>query len=219
MSAYVEELNPATESTHMQLLDFRRSVENLYTRARNPDLGLEERISRFRRQRDRLFHHHPQSALSDAQKSRFAGLNYYPYDPAWRFELHIDTNVEASIIEIQLQDDGTTRMQRFGRVHFRAEDRNLSLSLYWCMGYGGGVFLPFRDSTNGKATYGGGRYLLDTIKNADLGNEGQRLVVDFNYAYNPSCAYNARWHCPLAPEENHLPLAVHAGEQCYLDRA
>ena len=68
-----------------------------------------------------------------------------------------------------------------------------------------GVFLPFLDETNRSETYGGGRYLLDTIKGADLGREGERLVIDFNYAYNPSCAYNSRWQCPLAPQENWLP--------------
>jgi hypothetical protein len=69
-----------------------------------------------------------------------------------------------------------------------------------------GVFLPSLDETNRSETYGGGRYLLDTIKGADLGREGERLVIDFNYAYNPSCAYNSRWQCPLAPQENWLPV-------------
>ncbi|MFQ5576785.1 MAG: DUF1684 domain-containing protein, partial [Anaerolineae bacterium] len=85
------------------------------------------------------------------------------------------------------------------------------------MGYGGGVFLPFKDLTAGQTTYGGGRYLLDSIKSADLGCEGSRLIVDFNFAYNPSCAYNARWHCPLPPAENRLPVAIPAGEQHFDD--
>jgi uncharacterized protein (DUF1684 family) len=91
--------------------------------------------------------------------------------------------------------------------------------LFWVLGYGGGVFLPFRDLTSGYETYGGGRYPLDTIKHADLGQEGAQLVIDFNYAYTRSCAYNGRWDCPLAPAENWLPVAIRAGEQDALAEA
>ena len=86
------------------------------------------------------------------------------------------------------------------------------LALYWLEAYGGGVFLPFRDSTSGSETYGAGRYLLDTVKGADLGEEKGRLVLDFNFAYNPSCSYDPRWACPLAPPENRLPVPIRAGE-------
>jgi uncharacterized protein (DUF1684 family) len=79
------------------------------------------------------------------------------------------------------------------------------------------VFLPFRDATSGRTTYGGGRYLLDTAKGADLGTAGTRVVLDFNFAYHPSCVHSAQWSCPLAPPENHLPVAIEAGER--LDRA
>jgi uncharacterized protein len=89
------------------------------------------------------------------------------------------------------------------------------LTLFWISGYGGGVLLPFKDGTSGQETYGGGRYLLDTIKHADLGSDKGRLIVDFNYAYNPSCAYDPRWHCPLAPPENSLPTRIAAGEKSY----
>ncbi len=87
------------------------------------------------------------------------------------------------------------------------------LTLYWIEGYGGGLFLPFADRTNGAETYGGGRYVYDTIKGADLGKVGRRVVLDFNFAYNPSCAYSPRWICPLAPAENRLPFPVSAGEK------
>ena len=85
--------------------------------------------------------------------------------------------------------------------------------MYWLEGYGGGVFLPFRDATSGRETYGGGRYLLDTVKGADLGAAADGLVLDFNFAYNPSCAYGPQWVCPLAPRANTLDVAVRAGEQ------
>jgi len=89
--------------------------------------------------------------------------------------------------------------------------------LFWVMGYGGGIFLHFHDATSESETYGGGRYLLDTIKHADLGQEYDRLVIDFNYAYNPSCAYNARWHCPMLPTENGLPIPIPVGEKMFSD--
>ena len=85
--------------------------------------------------------------------------------------------------------------------------------MYWLEGYGGGIWLPFADATSGADTYGGGRYLYDTIKGADLGAGERELVLDFNYAYNPSCAYDERWSCPLPPAENRLPFAVPAGER------
>jgi uncharacterized protein (DUF1684 family) len=206
-------------SAFEELLDYRRAVSELYSRLRRSELSLAERCEQFRRERDWLFKNHPQSALSVEQKVSFSGLLYYPYDPAWRFLLPVDTNVEPEIIEVELQHDGQVRIQRFGRIHFEVAGQAVSLSLFWMMGYGGGVFLPFRDLTSGQSTYGGGRYLLDTIKHADLGQDGARLVIDFNYAYNPSCAYNARWHCPLAPQENWLPVAIPAGEQKYPDEA
>jgi uncharacterized protein (DUF1684 family) len=80
-------------------------------------------------------------------------------------------------------------------------------------GYGGGLFLPFRDQTSRAQTFGGGRYLYDTIKGADLGAGDQEIPLDFNFAYNPSCAYNAQWVCPLAPQENNLNMPITAGEK------
>ncbi len=202
-------------SHYEELIDYRRVVADIYGRLRQSELSQVERCRQFRRERDSLFKNHPQSALSIEQKSNFTGLRYYPYNPAWRFLLPVDTQAESEIFEIELSADEKTRIQRFGRIHFEADGQTVSLSLFWIMGYGGGIFLPFRDLTNQETTYGGGRYLLDTIKHADLGREGSHLIFDFNYAYNPSCAYNVRWHCPLAPPENRLSVAIPTGEQKY----
>lgn len=201
-----------------ELLDYRRRVAEMYARVRSSNSNLEARAHDFRRTRDELFGTHSQSALSPEQKATFAGLSYFPYDPRWRFLLPVDTDVEPAVIDIQLQADGLTRLQRFGRIDFEVDGQRMSLSLFWISGYGGGLFLPFRDLTNKDTTYGGGRYLFDTIKHADLGHDEAKLVVDFNYAYNPSCAYHPRWHCPLAPVENHLPVSIPAGEQRYPDQ-
>ena len=196
----------------LDLSDYRRSVTELYAYVRNSDEPPEERWNLFRRVRDELFRSHPQSALSEAQKEDFSGLRYFSYDPDYRFILPVDMSVEPVVIEVSLEEDDLTRMQRFGKVSFKVAGRVFSLSLFWILGYGGGIFLPFRDQTNRNETYGGGRYLLDTIKGADLGQEGGRLVLDFNFAYNPSCAYSPRWSCPLAPPENALEVPMLAGE-------
>lgn len=113
---------------------------------------------------------------------------------------------------IDLGEDGDCRMTEIGQVLIRADAR---LSLFWVEGYGGGLFLPFGDRTNGKTTYGGGRYLIDGIKGADLGMHGEQLIIDFNFAYNPSCVYDERWVCPLPPAQNQLPFDVAAGEKAF----
>ena len=88
----------------------------------------------------------------------------------------------------------------------------VSLDVWRLTSYGGGIFVPFRDGTAGTSTYGAGRYLIDTIKGADLGGDASGLVVDFNFAYNPSCAYDSAWVCPLAPPGNRLAAPVRGGE-------
>ena len=209
----------AKATDYQDLLDYRRSVSAIYAETRGETTGSPSdhaaRSQRFRTERDALFKHHAQSPLSESQKKLFSGLSYFDYDPSLRFALPVECDVEPGTLEIALQDDGPMRLRRFGRVRFRVEDDELALSLFWISSYGGGVLLPFKDLTGTSETYGGGRYLLDTIKHADLGSEDGRLVIDFNYAYNPSCAYNPRWHCPLAPAENYLPVRIAAGEKRY----
>jgi uncharacterized protein (DUF1684 family) len=106
-----------------------------------------------------------------------------------------------------------TPFRRFATAVFELAGEPRRLALYWLEAYGGGVFLPFGDATGGTETYGAGRYLLDTVKGADLGEEAGRLVLDFNFAFNPSCSYDPRWACPLTPAENRLPVPVRAGER------
>ncbi len=210
-------------NTHLDLLDYRRRVAEMYARVRGsgsglpsaPPADLAERCRAFRQARDHLFQSHPQSALSPEQKVHFRGLDYYPYDPALRFVLPIEPVEESEALEMHLREDGVVHLERSGKVQFTIEGRVVRFTLFWIRGYGGGVFLPFRDGSNADETYEGGRYLLDTIKGADLGREPGGVILDFNYAYNPSCAYNPRWDCPLAPPENWLPVAIRAGEKRY----
>jgi uncharacterized protein len=121
--------------------------------------------------------------------------------------------VDAEAIRIALRDDGALTLRPFARTVGLEEHLGGEVTLYWIGGYGGGVFLPFRDASSGRETYGGGRYLLDTIKGADLGQAPDgRLIFDFNFAYNPSCAYSDEWVCPLSPPENTLPASLRVGE-------
>ncbi len=206
----------STNIVYQELADYRRITAAMYARVRDESLPPEARWRRFRSERDNLFRSHSQSALSAEQKAAFTGLRYYSYDPALRRLLALDTAVEPATWENELPEDGLVRFVRIGRVRFETKGQNVALSVFWLSGYCGGLFLPFRDWTNHDETYGGGRYLLDTIKHADLGQAPDgRLVIDFNFAYNPSCAYSPRWHCPLPPPENWLPVPIRAGEMRY----
>lgn len=198
------------------LADWRRQVAELYATVRHhasPEAAWYE----FRRRRDALFAAHPQSPLTDAQRVRFSGLPYFPYNPAWRVAATIDPDVPHDTLHVRLPADGDFRYSRVARLRFFVGDVVASLSVFWIEGYGGGLFLPFRDTTCGQTSYGGGRYLVDSIKGADLSPRADTFVLDFNFAYNPSCAYNAQWVCPLSSPENTLPFAVEAGEQGFDD--
>ena len=195
----------------LDLLEYRRIVAEMYAAVR--DGGDDARTwSHWRTDRDELFAIHPQSALSPEAGDSFSGLPYFPYDPAWRIGATVEP-VVGDAVDIGHSGDGETGFRRFGVARFRAGDAEQQLTLFWLAGYGGGVFLPFRDATSGTDTYGGGRYLIDTVKGADLGHDDGRIVLDFNYAYHPSCVHNDRWSCPLAPPENWLEVPVKAGER------
>lgn len=199
----------------IDLLDYRRSVAELYRQLRQPQAPPEVASERFRRQKDELFRSHPASPLGPRQRHTFNGLEYYPYDPNCRVIANVGAEAEGEIREVELREDGVLRLQRIARAEFELFGEKHALPLFWILGYGGGLFLPFSDETCGAGSYGGGRYLLDTIKGADLGSEDGRLVLDFNHAYNPSCAYNPRWHCPLPAPESRMEVSVIAGEKAF----
>ena len=207
-------MNQEADNTraYLDLLDYRRRVAAIYAGVRNSKDEVAKRHRRFRVQRDELFRTHPQSALAPEQRARFTGLRYWQYNPSYRFVVPVEPVKREHVYELDLGDDGIVRMKPFGTLGFTLAGQACTLTLFWLMGYSGGLFLPFRDLTAGAETYGGGRYLLDTAKHADLGQVGDSLVIDFNFAYNPSCAYDSRWVCPLAPEENRLAVRIEAGE-------
>ncbi|MDT8304376.1 MAG: DUF1684 domain-containing protein [Anaerolineae bacterium] len=194
------------------LADWRRQVAELYAAVRHEsDPGYAWRA--FRAARDHLFKTHAQSPLAAEQRAAFVSLPYFRYDPAWRVQGTLDEQVSRDTFAVELPAEGELRYTRVARVHFTVQQTAAVLSLFWLEGYGGGLFLPFRDASNGQTTYPGGRYLYDTIKGADLNSSPERFILDFNFAYNPSCAYNERWVCPLPPPENRLAIPVVAGEQ------
>jgi uncharacterized protein (DUF1684 family) len=185
----------------LTLLDWKRRVFDLYAAVR-ADPEPERAWRHWREVRQRLFATHPQTP------SRTARPLYFDYDPALRFLAEVEP-AERVTREIATSGEEPYAFTRFGRALFGGH----SLDLYWLDGYGGGLFLSFADATSGTETYGACRYLLDTVKGADLGEHDGKLVLDFNFSYNPSCAYDPRWVCPLAPPGNRLPIAVRAGER------
>ena len=204
----------STPGDPLTLAHWRRSVAELYADVRRSspeDAG--HATARFRQARERLFATHPESPVPAAAQTQWRGAAWFDHDPAWRILGKFMPAQAVQTIEIRLAADGLLRCTRVGCVRFTIHNAAEQLAVYWLEGYGGGLWLPFRDATNGAGTYGGGRYLYDTIKGADLGATRERFVLDFNFAYNPSCAYDDRWSCPLSPPENKLAVAVNAGEK------
>jgi uncharacterized protein len=198
---------------HLDLADWRRRVVAMYAEVRaDPDPGAE-RLATFRAERDRLFADHPQSPIAPAERPRFRGLVYWPHDAAWRLTARFEPDPAAPAIDVPVSTGDPFAFARIGWTSADAPGGSLRLAVYWLSGYGGGIFISFRDATAGAETYGGGRYLWDSVKGADLGSDGDTLVLDFNYAYHPSCAYDPRWSCPLAPRDSWLDLPVPAGER------
>lgn len=206
-------------SDDLQVADWRRRVATLYAEVRR--LAATDPVAavqQWRTEREQLYRLHPQSPLPAGARATFQA-RHFPYDPALRCEAPVllddearptalpDTAVPTSI-------GGSMTMRRIGRVDVPFPQGLRRLAVYWMEGYAGGLFLSFRDTTNGTETYGGGRYLLDGAKSADLGGDAQQgtLVLDFNFAYHPSCAFDPQWVCPLVPPENRLDLRIAAGE-------
>ncbi|HXG39907.1 MAG TPA: DUF1684 domain-containing protein [Candidatus Limnocylindrales bacterium] len=207
------------EGDLLALTDWRRRVAELYAEVRrlagaDPLAALE----RWRAVRSDLYRTHPQSPVPPSERAAFRPLHFDP-DPRLRFELPLEADPEAGAAAgrraLPVSAGGEMTFTRIGWLTVPFPEGRRRLAVYWLHGYAGGLFLPFRDATNGRATYGAGRYVLDTAKGADLGGDPARgtLVVDFNFAYQPSCAFDARWACPLAPPENRLDLEVRAGER------
>jgi uncharacterized protein (DUF1684 family) len=200
-------------SEHLDLADYRRRVFAIYDALRRDPRPGPMRGVAFRSAKDRLFGSHPQSPVPADERPGFRGLAYWRYDADLALRGRFEPDADAPGTDLPRSGEGSMGFRRIGQVAFEVAGEELRLGVYWIEGYAGGIFIPFRDGTSGRETYGGGRYLWDSIKGADLGSEGDELVLDFNFAYHPSCVYDPRWSCPLAPPENRLSVPIAAGER------
>ena len=207
-------MTAAETQAYLDLVDWRRRVGDLYR------LSGKDALERFRRGRDELFRSHPQSPIEPEERDSFAGLRYYEHGAAFRVVARVEAGDGSELVIDTGGDDGAVRYRRAGALVFTLGGRECRLTVLSLVQYAGGLFVPFRDGTAGHETYGGGRYLFDTAKDTDglvleIQAGSPEVVIDFNYAYNASCAYSPRWACPLAPPENHLQVEVRAGEKVY----
>lgn len=221
----------------LELADWRRQIADLYAAVRTlAATDVDSALELWRATRERLFREHPQSPVPADQRAAFWS-RHYPADPSLRFEVAVTAD-EASAdavpppaglgglaglgqlgsslaMDLPVSAGGTMSFSRIGQVAIPFAEGTRTLGVYWMAGYAGGIFLPFRDATSGTETYAAGRYLLDSAKSADLGGDAERgtLVLDFNFAFQPSCAFDPKWACPLAPPENRLDIPIRAGER------
>jgi uncharacterized protein (DUF1684 family) len=229
-----------SELDKLKVADWRRRVADLYfevraTAATDPGAAWQ----RWREVREWLYRNHSQSPVPAADRAAFRA-RHWPYDPALRFEVPVIREAPAAAASaptaeaagaalpggltfgggfgsllLPVSTGGEQSFTRIGFIDVPFAAGTRRLGLYWMAGYAGGLFLPFRDATNGAETYGAGRYLLDAAKSADLGGDAAlaTLILDFNFAFQPSCSFDPRWSCPLSPPENRLDIRIEAGER------
>jgi uncharacterized protein (DUF1684 family) len=208
--------NGVADISEVDIADWRLRTFALYANVRKiAEDSPAEAHSYWRHERDRMFATHPASALTAAAKSSFDGLKTADYDPIYRFRVPLTKEGAGREMNVETGTDGVVRFVRLGTFDLPEMGQ---LAVWKLNGYGGGIFVPFRDATAGQpgGSYGAGRYLLDTIKGAFHGvrgsGAGAEFVLDFNFAYNPSCAYNEAWACPLAGPSNRLAVEIPVGE-------
>ena len=198
----------------LDLVDWRRRVGDLYR------IRAAGELVRFRSGRDQLFKTHPQSPIEPEERDAFGRLRYFAPDEAYRVVARVEDGDGSELVIDTGGEDGAVRYRRAATLVFELAGQECRLTVLSLVQYAGGLFVPFRDTTSGHETYGGGRYLFDTAKDTDglvleITPGSPEVVIDFNYAYNASCAYSPRWACPLAPPENFLKVPVRAGELVY----
>lgn len=191
-----------------QVLDWRRQIASLYRAVRQEQ---DPRVAHsvWVEGRNALLRGHQASPVPECDRPAYPGAIVAPYDGDYRFVVEADRTVPELRREVPTATDGVVPFELVGRVTLPGLG---ALDVWWAAVYGGGIFLPLKDATSGKASYGGGRYVLDTVKGADLGGGPGALVVDLNFSFQPSCAYDDAWACPLPGAGNTLAVAVPVGE-------
>jgi uncharacterized protein (DUF1684 family) len=162
-------------------------------------------LERFRQEKDKFFKNDPNSPLTDEQKLVFTNLDYFPENPALKLEIPIEVRESPEQVNLLTSTGDLRNYIHKGQIRFQVKGAEAILQVY-ADGYGG-YFLPFADATSPQETYGAGRYLEPEEVSPGV------LHVDFNLAYNPFCAYNERWSCPIPPHENRLKVRIEAGEK------
>ena len=163
-------------------------------------------LDEFRAEKDEFFGSHPQSPLTREQKKVFHGLQYFPENDSLRLEVKVEEFENKQSFEMQTSTGDIQIYEKFGKFRFEVDEEQAELTIYQSQH---GFFLPFVDRLAGKETYPAGRYLEPEPL------PGGRFIVDFNIAYNPYCAYNEMWSCPITPAENRLKVAIRAGEKLF----
>ena len=163
-------------------------------------------IERFRQEKDEFFRTSPHSPLTPDQQQEFDSLDYFEVNPDLDLEVELEKIQEEEKVEMQTTTGGVQSYRRYGRFEVEVDGQNASLTIYHNEN---GYFLPFVDALAGEETYPAGRYLEPEKVDEN------RFHVDFNYAYNPYCAYNEKWSCPITPPENRIDIPIRAGEKIY----
>ena len=172
-----------------------------------------EDVREQRREKDRYFGGDPHSPIPPAEREDFEGLSYYDVDPDYRFELALHPYEDPEPVTVGTSTEGEQTYHRVGEFRFEVDGETASLQAYKGDLEDDRLWVPFRDATSGEETYGAGRY-LDLEPDHHRTDDG-RWILDFNQAYNPTCAYSDRYECPLPPTENWLEVAIEAGERAW----
>jgi len=183
------------------------------TTSTQEDDSFRRQIEAFRRQKDKFFLENAESPIQPEDKEGYTGLNYFPFDATYRVNATLIPEAHPGIFRVQTTTGDHKEYTRAGRLEFEINGQKLCLTAFMPPAdeplHGNRLFVPFRDKTSGKESYGAGRY-LDLNK-----RESNQYVLDFNRAYNPYCAYSPYYSCPLPPGENTLPIEIRAGEKVF----
>ena len=173
----------------------------------------KERLERERKEKDSFFAVHGQSPIAPGERAKFGSLEYYPPNADYRFELELHKHRDKKLLKIEDTGGNMRNFLRWGEFRFKGGNEECTLQAYKSDPREERLFIPFKDTTSGKETYGAGRY-IDLELERDCTPEG-RWILDFNKAYNPWCAYSKNYVCPFVPPENWLKVAIRAGEKRY----
>jgi len=201
----------------LSLINWRREIFSIYDEVRSEEDGIVA-WNIWKDKREKLFKFHPESPTFDPKKQ--SGFNdvpvLYSYNQKFSLFSKFEQISNSEIIQLNTDENSITRLKPFIKTTNLKDFLGIELTVFKIEGYGGGLFLPFTDSgcKSGGAHYEGGRYLIDTVKGADLGElKTDELRLDFNFSYNPSCSYNSKWTCPILKDYNRISILVDAGEK------